>query len=53
MWGTCNPMLNGNPYPPPTGTYVQPGDTLTCESGESLQIIATKPNQKIYEATFS
>lgn len=51
--GTCAPTLNGAPFPDNPGTTIHPGDILTCEPGETLIIIATKPNQKLYETTFA
>lgn len=38
MLGSCDPLLNGNPYPPAPGTLVAPGDVLTCASGETLLV---------------
>jgi hypothetical protein len=36
------------------GTPVRAGDILGgCTSGDTLQVIATKPNQMLYETTFA
>lgn len=53
--GTCaaTATLNGVAWPPASGTPVLAGDVLGgCASGDTLQVIATKPNQLLFETTF-
>ncbi len=52
--GSCDPLLNGHPFPTSEGTPVQASDVLTCSSGEDLKLAATQPdgNVLLYEHEF-
>lgn len=53
--GTCaaTATLNGAPWPPPSGSVVQAGDVLGgCQAGDSLEVIATKPNVLVFQTVF-
>lgn len=55
LGGTCQPhvKLNGEGLPDRGGTLVKAGDELAgCEEGETLRIVASKPNQLIFEIQF-
>lgn len=40
--GSCTPLLNGHPLLESPAAQVQPGDVLSCDSGETLQIHSTR-----------
>jgi hypothetical protein len=55
LLGTCSDHVLLNEATPPTaaGTFVRAGDRLSgCLDGETLRIVASKPNQLVYETTF-
>ena len=52
--GSCAPTITLNGGSSPTaGVDVEPGDTLTCQPGQDLIIIASRPNQQVYSTTFA
>lgn len=52
--GTCEPLLNGDPFPTAAGVPVKGGDVLTCDSGEDLELSSSpaKGNALLYRTEF-
>jgi hypothetical protein len=53
--GSCDPTLNGQPFPTATGRPVMAGDRLGCDLGERLSIMSAPSfgNALLYEVEFS
>jgi len=52
--GSCEPTLNGDPFPTFEGQRVQANDVLACEAGETL-VISSSPdlgNTVLFRHTF-
>jgi flagellin-like protein len=51
--GSCTPLLNGDPLPPPADELVKGGDTLSgCEKDQDLVIVHRESSTVIYDVDF-